>query len=267
LKPEDLRGEVALSLPEFEMLCRDARVLERRQGRPVLLAHAAAGGTPLLTRVWYARGRWSSDRLWPYSERFRYALGILAGRGIQVPEARAWGNVTGSDIRYLSHDLLEGTPLRAMAPVPALKSAAAFIWDLHAHGVYCRSLSLGSMIALPEGGFALQDVSDTRLLDGPLPARMRERNLGILCAHPEDLDWMMSEARWSDLVMEYCRVANLSVAAAARMRERVRLQMARRQARRRWGGYGAELATILELPGAARSAASSGAPETRTKER
>jgi len=227
----DRRGEVELSPLEFEAHCRAARVLERRQGQPVLLAHADSAGAGLLTRIWYPQARWSSDRFWPHSERFRQAHRMLREVGIHVPREVAHGQVAGSGVRFVVHEALAGTPLKSMAPEAALRMLAGFVAELHAKGVYCRSLHLDNVLALDGGGLALLDVSDTKLLDRALPLRMRERNLGILCVHPADLEWML-DGRWSDLVMDYCRAAQLSLAQAAQMRDRVRVQMARRQAKR-----------------------------------
>jgi len=231
LKLGDRRGQIVLTPLEFDAHCRDARILERKRGRPTLLAHVDSDGTRLLTRVWYPKGRWSSDRFWPYSDRFRRALAALKERGIRVPVETAHGEVAGTGIRIVVHEALAGTPLRGLRPEPALKGLAGFLADLHARGVYCRGLHLGNVLALEGGGFGLSDVSDTRLLDRPLTQRMRERNLGILCVHPVDFEGML-DGRWSDLVMDYCRAASLSIDQAAQMRDRVRGQMERRQARR-----------------------------------
>jgi hypothetical protein len=247
LKLGDRSGEVELSPLEFEAHCREARVLERRQAQPVLLAHANAAGVALLTRVWYPKGPWTSDRFWPYSERFRQALGVLASRGIRVPHEVAHGRVTGAGVRFVVHERIDATPLRQLPPDIALRAMAAFAAQLHDKGVYCRSLNLGSVLALPGAGVALSDVSDTRLLGGPLPLRMRARNLGILCVNPSDHEWMQG-GRWSDLVMAYCRAGSLSIAQAAHMLDSVRLQMARRQARRQGRGAGLDLEGLLGRP-------------------
>jgi hypothetical protein len=233
LKLADRRGEIEASQQEFDAHCQDARILSRRKGLPAVLAHEDSAGTKLLTRIWYPKGRWSSDRIWPYSDRFRHALPPLRQRGLRVPTERVWGRVAGTGIRFVVFEALAGTPLRALGSALDLKALAGYLAELHARGVYCRSLNLGSVIALEEGGFALVDVADTKLLARPLPLRMRERNLGIFCTAPIDLDFML-HGRWSDLVMEYCRAAGLTITQSAAMRDRVRVQIERRRARREW---------------------------------
>lgn len=212
----------------------------------MLLAHVASDGSPLLTRIWYPKGRWSSDRLWPYSDRFRNSLRTMTARGIRVPVAVCYGTVTGTGVRFVVHEQLAGVPLRSLTPDQASKGMAAFAAHLHARGIYCRSLNLGSVLRLADGTHALADVADSRFVDGPLSLRMRERNLGILCVHPADVEWMR-EGRWSDLVMDYCRSANLTITQAARMRDRVHTQIRRRQLRRGRGGIGAQADSLLQL--------------------
>ena len=231
MKLGDRRGELELSPVEFEMHLRETRILERKLGRPVLLGHTDSDGTRLLTRIWYPKGRWSSDRFWPYSVRFCNAARMLRDRGIHAPVTRAHGAIDGTLIRFAVFEEFEGTPLRLLQPAIDLRALAAYVAELHARGVYCRGLNLDSVFALKNGGFALQDVADTKLLDRPLPARMRERNLGILCANPVDLEFMLA-GRWSDLVMAYCRAAGLTLRQSAGMLDRVRSEIDRRRAKR-----------------------------------
>lgn len=239
MKIGDRRGEFSLTPQAFDNHCQEARVLACRQGRPSVLVHEDGSGGRVVTKVFYPRRSWPKGWLWPHSERFRRMLRELAVRGIAVPVERAAGRVTGTDIRLVTYEWLDGVDLRALGRQLPRRELAAFVADLHALGVYCRGLHLGNVVALVEGGFGLLDVTDTRLLDRPLPLRMRARNLGILCAHPEDIA-VLEHGTWSDLVMDYCRAAGLSVAAAARLRDRVRMEVVRRSIRRqRTAGLGA----------------------------
>jgi len=256
LKLGDRRGEITLSPAEFEAHCLGAQVLERKIHGPAVLLHEDSAGIRLVTKLWYPRGRWSSDRIWPYSERFRHALVKLRALGICVPQERAHGRVQGSVVRFVIYEWFEGAPVRSLLPDVRLKAIAAFVAQLHAKGVFFRGLHLGNILARESGDFALIDVADTKFLDRPLPLRMRERNLGILCAHMADLAYMQ-EGNWSELVMDYCRAANLTVAQAARMRDRVQVQMQRRMARHKYRRAPATLETLA----AANLLESSGGPQ------
>lgn len=220
------------SAAQFAAFCRQCDVVASRYGEPVALSHVDDAGTPLITRVWRRKGLLSSDRLRPYADRFRLALQELARRGVAVPGYRAHGRVDGGQVRFVICEALQGTPLRRLDGQVEIKALAEFVARLHQQGVYCRSLHLGNLIRLADGTIGLVDVQDTRFCKGPLSLRQRERNLGILFSHPEDLAWMRQGGSWSELVMAYCRVTGVSLAQAAQLRERVRLQIEHRGARR-----------------------------------
>jgi hypothetical protein len=231
MSPDEQRGALVVSAAEFDEHCRQSDVLVTKNGRPALLAHADAAGRPLMTKVWHRQGVFTSDLLVPYYQRFRRALETLSGLDVPVPRYRAHGRVAGARTRFVVYAPLPGVPLRWRYDAVNIDLLAEFVCGLHARGVYFRGLHLGNIILRPEGGLGLIDVQDIRFLGQPLGRRRRERNLGILCAHPGDLAYML-QGHWSELVMAYCRAAGWSVAGAARMRGRVEAQIERRRARR-----------------------------------
>jgi hypothetical protein len=216
---------------EFDALCAQAKLLDSRLGRPLLLGHSNAGGRNLVTRIWYPKGPISSDRLRPYSERFVHAAARLRALGVDAPRVFAYGRIAGGKLRFVSYEPVRGPTLRETGGAFDTMRLARFVLALHDQGVYLRGLNLGSVIRLADGGLGLDDVSGTRFKRRPLSRRQRARNLAILCSHPQDLAFM-GHGRLSELVMAYCRAAGVSLAQAARMREHVRLQVQRRNARR-----------------------------------
>ena len=75
-----------------------------------------------------------------------------------------------------------------------LPELAAFIRSLHQHGIYFRSLHLGNILSLPDGGFGLIDFLDMRFKRGPLSSRLARRNLEHLRSylrrnHIDDFPW------------------------------------------------------------------------------
>ncbi|MFW6094189.1 MAG: hypothetical protein ACODAC_09465 [Pseudomonadota bacterium] len=228
----DRRGALTLSPRELEAHCREATVLVVKGGAPAVLAHRDSEGQPLITKIWRRRATWTSDLLRPYHGRFLRSLATLERLGVPTPRYRAHGRVPGAGARFVIYEALDGTPLRDLLgrglDVDAL---ARFVARLHEAGIYFRGLHLGNVIRLEDGRLGLIDVQDTRFFRRPLRWRFRERNLGILCSHPADLEYMR-DGHWCDLVMAYCRAIGASVADAGRMRERVRAQIERREARR-----------------------------------
>ncbi|MFO7753528.1 MAG: hypothetical protein R6V41_10460, partial [Desulfobacteraceae bacterium] len=57
-----------------------------------------------------------------------------------------------------------------------VKQFAAFLADLHAKGIYFRSIHLNNVILTPEGGFGLIDISDLHYWGLPLTISKRVRN-------------------------------------------------------------------------------------------
>lgn len=234
--------------PELlDAVCEAGEVLETRLGRPVLISHCDPEGRPVVTRLWRRKRLFSSDRLWPYSERFVHAATALRRLGLEVPQIRASGRI-GSGLRFVTYEPVVGRSLRAAGPAVDRTALARFVLQLHDLGVYCRGLNLGNLVQLPDGRFGLVDVTQTRLQGRPLSRRERERNLGILCSHPQDLG-VLAGGPWSELVMAYCRAADVSLACAAQMRERVRVQVERRRARRAPAGAPAAASPAAHLAG------------------
>ena len=224
-------GALVVPAEEFAEHCFSGRVVSLKLGQPAMLAHDDADGRLLMTKVWHRRELLTSDRVIPYHQRFRRALETLRALDVRVPSYRAHGHVLGGKARFVIYEPLPGLPLRACYDDVNIPDLAELVCSLHARGVYFRGLHLGNVILGADGTLGLIDVQDIRFLQGPLGWRRRERNLGILCAHPADLA-LMQEGLWSELVMAYCRSAGFSVADAARMRARVAAQIERRGARR-----------------------------------
>ena len=81
---------------------------------------------------------------------------------------------------------LAGTPLDSLFKhqrsdfEALLPDVAADIHHLHRNGIYFRSLHLGNVLQLPEGGFGLIDFLDLRLKRGPLGRSLVRRNFAHL---------------------------------------------------------------------------------------
>lgn len=61
-----------------------------------------------------------------------------------------------------------------------LPEFAGFILKLHQRGIYFRSLHLGNVLRMPEGGFGLIDFLDMRFKPAPLSRRLVNRNFAHL---------------------------------------------------------------------------------------
>lgn len=236
---------------------REARVLERKSGRPAVLElgpgpedeHGdlgeGAGGRAAdrnIVKVWWPRDgrlRWLA-RLQARrgARRFTAACADLAYAGIAAPRILRSGASDGvSWVQYrripgvtLLDLVLAGEPL----PAPAL---AGFLVDLHDRGVFFRALNLANLVRLPgSAGFALIDVAGTRIHRGALTERARVRNLASLITHPRDIGHMFG-GFGQELVAAYAaRLPDGGSTLRSRVGREVRRRTLRRMRRRARAG-------------------------------
>jgi hypothetical protein len=134
----------------------------------------------------------SFSLLWPPALRFRRngrrlaRLGIVAPQVERVffcPATRRYGviypEIVGTSLAQALRERPEDDP--------TWQRAVAFIAELHAKGVYFRSLHPDNLLLLPDGGCGLIDVADLRLCRRPLSLSQRARNLGHLMRREEHL--------------------------------------------------------------------------------
>lgn len=119
----------------------------------------------------------------PEAKRFVHNAARLKALGITTPQMIEcmWLN-RDQGINACLYVPLEGMPLDCLykqqrerfdALLPAF---AAYIRQLHASGIYFRSLHLGNVLVLPKGGFGLIDFLDLRVKRGPLKKGLVRRN-------------------------------------------------------------------------------------------
>jgi len=175
-----------MSADEYTRLTQGSTELERdRHGVKVLL-------TPddkiiKLIRI----KRWLSlSTIYPYSLRFqRNAKRLLA---MDIPCVDVERVFYCRDIKRhgIIYPLLDGESLEKIAGRDGIsdelfQKLAQFIALLHRKGIYFRSLHLGNILLLPQGGFGLIDVADMRFPRFPLRVDQRGRNFRHLLRNKE----------------------------------------------------------------------------------
>lgn len=150
-----------------------------------------------------ARWRPEAQRFVRNAERLQ-ALGIATPQMIEC----AWLE-RDQGVNACLYAPLEGTPLDCLfkqqrerfdALLPAF---AAYIRQLHERGIYFRSLHLGNVLLLPEGGFGLIDFLDLRFKRGPLRRALVRRNFAHL--HNYLLRRKVEGFPWNELQSYYSR--------------------------------------------------------------
>lgn len=152
-----------------------------------------------------ARWRPEAQRFVCNAERLQ-ALGIATPQMIEC----AWLE-RDQGVNACLYAPLEGTPLDCLfkqqrerfdALLPAF---AAYIRQLHERGIYFRSLHLGNVLLLPEGGFGLIDFLDLRFKRGPLRRALVRRNFAHLQNYLQRRK--VEGFPWEDLLRAYGRGA------------------------------------------------------------
>jgi hypothetical protein len=174
-----------MSRDEYEGLARDARELERDGFGPKVLL-CPDGRIIKLFRI---KRLLSQSLFYPYSLRFARNARKLNGMGIRSVVVERLFFCPAIRRHGVIYPMLAGEPLAKLLTSTLeddslLEELARFIAQLHDKRIYFRSLHLGNLLLLPEGGFGLIDVADLRFSLFPLSLAQRRRNFRHLFRLP-----------------------------------------------------------------------------------
>ncbi|SNS33172.1 polymerase [Pseudomonas segetis] len=181
----------------------------------------------------FRRKRLLSSALWaPPSVRFARNAERLIALGIPAPVTLELILVPELELNGLRYEPVAGVTLRnhwrELNPEQLeeqLFKFGTFLGRVHQSGIYFRSLHLGNVLSMPDGQYALIDVSDMKIFSRPLSAWQRARNVQHLLRYQEDATWLANEHQ-ATLLRGYAQSAGPSAAAQlaqafARHRQRV----------------------------------------------
>lgn len=174
-----------MSQSEYEGLARDARELERDGFGPKVLL-CPDGRIIKLFRI---KRLLSQSLFYPYSLRFSRNAKRLNAMGVPSVVVERLFFCPAIRRHGVIYPMLEGEPLsKVFTATPEddllLEALAKFIARLHEKRVYFRSLHLGNILCLPDGGFGLIDVADLRFTPFSLTLAQRRRNFRHLFRLP-----------------------------------------------------------------------------------
>jgi len=166
----------------------------------------------------FRRRRWLSTALWaPPARRFADNARNLLALGIAAPKVTALLQLPQrqSAVRYQP---LPGQTLRAhwaalnvTQRAEQVEQFGAFLGLLHEKGLYFRSLHLGNVLRLPDGGFGLIDLSDMFISARPLTDGKRQRNLKHMLRYVGDANWLVQQHQ-ADWLNGYAQSASKQAA-------------------------------------------------------
>ena len=209
-----------ISAAQLNQLCATGEVLARDD--TFIRAVRAADGA--IWKVFRAKPFPSSAAIWPYARRFVRSARKLAERGVATVRVLDQYIIDGVDRHVVVYDELPGTALRdALASIESGSDAcnklfcdlAAFIADLHARGVYFRSMDFGNVLVLADGaadsgrGFGLIDVAETRFSPLSLTMWRRARNFRPVTSYEIDRA-ALARFGCERFLEQYLRAASLS---------------------------------------------------------
>ena len=162
---------------EFDRLRSGARVLEEDlRGEKVLLTTDNR-----IIKLFYSRRRFTSARIYPYALRFWNNAQRLHEKGIATVSPEQLRYDRAHQRHLISYPLLAGTTLRDCLKETTdrdtyLERFSAFLARLHEKGILFRSIHLGNILVLDDGGFGLIDLADMLIQKRPLGLFQRARN-------------------------------------------------------------------------------------------
>jgi tRNA A-37 threonylcarbamoyl transferase component Bud32 len=182
----------------LDALLADASTIEQ-DGHGLKVAQLASGH---FLKLYRRKRLLSSALLVAPAERFARNAERLLSLGVSAPIVIDTLKVPDLAINGLIYQPLPGETLRvhwrgiaAQQRDDEAYRLGDFLGQLHALGVYFRSLHLGNVLLLPDQRFGLIDLSDMRISGRPLAHHKRTRNVGHMLRHHEDRDWLASEHR------------------------------------------------------------------------
>ena len=205
-----LHPDQLLSPADLQDLILDGEVLEKtkRTGAPKVILSSSTGDTSVITKLWHTEWAPSSNWLRPYATRFRYNAARLRSLGVSAPPVRGWGKISRERIRFVSYDLLAGTPLRKLAPCIDLESTGAYVAGLHELGVDFRSMHLGNILWDANIGYSLIDVTDCTF-GRRFSLKRRTARLGYFCWHKKDRGYLQQDENWIRFIRGYCQACGI----------------------------------------------------------
>lgn len=172
-----------LEFGDFNALLQRSKVLmEDRHGLKVL---ATPDGE--IVKL-FRRKRLLSSALWdPYAKRFARNAANLQKLGIPTVEVTGIWRISSLKRDAVVYRRLEGECLRDLEKTDArMEQFARFVAELHAKGVFFRSVHFGNVLELPDGRFGLIDMADLACKGRSLGVKERLRNFAHLVKYEVD---------------------------------------------------------------------------------
>jgi len=177
-----------ISNEEFLQLIKGAEVIEK-DGAGLKVLDTRQGE---MIKLFRRKRFFSTALLKPYATRFANNSKILNALGIPTITVNRLLWCESIKRHIVIYQRLEGELLRDVLSNTAkdnddtYRQFGAFVAKLHNKGVYFRSAHFKNILVLPNGEFALIDISDMQIKKNTLKLHLRERNFQHILRYQED---------------------------------------------------------------------------------
>lgn len=140
----------------------------------------------------------TSAALYPYAQRFADNARALQQRGVPCPQVLAVYRIKSIERDTVYYAPLPGLTLRQLLGKPELAAAlraqlGEFVAQLHASGLYFRSLHLGNIVLTPDNALGLIDIADLKCQGHALSTAKRLRNFQHMLRYSQDRQWLLAD--------------------------------------------------------------------------
>ena len=177
--------------------------LALREGAKVLEADGSGDKVLLLQdgrylKLFRRKRLFTSALLRPYARRFAQNTNALLKRGIPCPTVLGVYRIASIQRDAVHYEPLAGKTLRQLMDQPQQAqllraSLGVFVAQLHAAGVYFRSLHLGNIVQTPGHSLGLIDIADLKCHRSALSPSKRLRNFQHMLRYDKDRQWLLGE--------------------------------------------------------------------------
>jgi hypothetical protein len=177
-----------LTAEQYKELCSNAEIVQKDAYGPKVLRLADGQ----MVKIFRRKSFFSSALFRPYAGRFRKNAYRLSELGIRTVRVNRLCRCPSPARHLVFYQPVRGITLRDFltenpANVSILEDFAAYLAELHAKGIYFRSIHFGNVIVLPDSaGFALIDVADLSFRPAPLDFKLSLRNFRHFLRYRED---------------------------------------------------------------------------------
>lgn len=167
-----------------------------------------------IMKIFRVRNTFSSAWLIPYSRRFYSNTLALSSRGIIAPTVTALYHLPDPGVTAVDYTPIPGSTLHAALQETQSKfdlcdSLGRFLANLHALGIYFRSIHFNNIIVSGDGEIGLIDVADMSIKSSPLRLTSVKRNMKHFFRREDDVS-LLSKHHHEVFINSYSEHSSLA---------------------------------------------------------